>query len=148
MRWTNDLQITLPKSNARLGNYQNLTVRCTASHLQVQVRSSWVNVYIAEQENWQSSFSFGLEESGAPGISVQAYQHVVNDKIVDGAFLGAGNSTTWSFKYNWGGNAGEYYLLRWVKNPTGAGQLKERQEGGEFPVLDDRDWVGYLKVVG
>lgn len=77
---------------------------------------------------------------------MQAYQHVVDGKIVDGVFLGAGDSTAWTFKYNWGGNAGEYYILRWLKDSPKTGRMGKRQ--GEFPVLDDRDWVGFLKVTG
>lgn len=49
----------------------------------------------------------------------------------------------WAFKSNWGGNAGQYYLVRWA----GDGEDKKRQVGGEPPVVDDRDWAGYLKVV-
>jgi len=123
-------------------------MRCVASQLQVQVRSSWVDVYIAGQENWQSSFSFGVATASAPGIPVQAYQHRVGGALADGIFLGAGNSTTWTFKYNWGGNAGEYYIVRWLENPVMLNRVGNVRRQGEFPVLDDRDWVGYLKVAG
>ncbi|KAF2684233.1 hypothetical protein K458DRAFT_487689 [Lentithecium fluviatile CBS 122367] len=161
-------QITIPKGAPRLGGFQNLTLRCTTSstnasqskpqsqsQLQIQVRSSWVNVYITGQENWQAAFSFGLETSGAPGIPVQAYHHIGADGIEGkDVYFGARGRTGWAFKYNWGGNAGEYYLVRWIgegKGLTRRGEgtkegLEKRQ--GEFPVLDDRDWVGLLRVVG
>jgi hypothetical protein len=118
-------------------------MRCVASQLQVRVRSSWVDIYVAGQENWQGSFSYGVATTDAPGILVQAYRH--EGASTSAMFLGARNSTTWWFKYNWGGNAGEYYIVRWLEDAGKAGALAKRQGG--FPVLDDRDWVGYLRVV-
>lgn len=55
--------------------------------------------------------------------------------------MGAKSSTTWKYKYNWGGNAGEYYILRWLDK---AGMMKKRQD---MPVPDDRDWIGFLKIM-
>jgi hypothetical protein len=49
----------------------------------------------------------------------------------------------WAFKSNWGGNAGQYFLVRWLGED---GKEEKRQAGGDPPVVDDRDWVGYLKV--
>jgi hypothetical protein len=68
--------------------------------------------------------------------------------VIDGTFLGAGNSTTWTFKHNWGGNAGEYYILRWVQDPGMVGRVGNLKRQDGFPVIDDRDWVGYLRVMG
>jgi hypothetical protein len=72
---------------------------------------------------------------------VQAYTRDGTVYIGAEGVNGAGG-LKWAFKSNWGGNAGQYYLVRWM----GDGEEK-RQAGGEPPVVDDRDWVGYLKVV-
>lgn len=69
--------------------------------------------------------------------------------------MGAKGGTVWGFKFNWGGNAGEYYLVRlreegWDVKRTWGGRRRgvERRQDGGFPVIDDRDFVGFLKVVG
>ena len=77
-------------------------------------------------------------------MQIQPYAHVVNGTRLPGVFLGAGSSTQWFFKHNWGGNAGEYFLLRWLED--GGKEVKEKRQEG--PVIDDRDWVGYLKIEG
>ncbi|KAF1949011.1 hypothetical protein CC80DRAFT_281604 [Byssothecium circinans] len=148
--------ITLPKSPNR-GNVsgQSVPLRCTTittnntgpsspillePQLQAFVRSQWVDISIASLENWQSSFSFGMPD---PGIQVQPYAHFVNGTRVPGIFLGTKGSTSWKYKFNWGGNAGEYYILRWLAKGSGGEDLRTRQD---FPVIDDRDYVGFLKL--
>lgn len=61
-------------------------------------------------------------------------------------YLGAQGRTGWNFKFNWGGNAGEYYLVRLRPAEVEKRGVQKRQGG--FPVIDDRDWVGFLKVLG
>ncbi|KAF2870762.1 hypothetical protein BDV95DRAFT_607895 [Massariosphaeria phaeospora] len=131
--------VTLPKGSP---NVANITLRCANSTLQASL-PDWVDLSIASEENWQSSFSWNI----SPAVPVQPYAHYINGQKQAGVFLGAGNSTTWNFKYNWGGVVGEYYLLRLADatmTKTARGTLRKRQD---FPVLDDRDWVGFLKVV-
>ena len=138
----------------------NITFRCTSSstpQLQAQLPAImfsrdppsptiYIDVNIATDPNWQASLSFNL----SPFVGAEPYAHFVNGTRVPGVFLGREGSTRWFYKYNWGGNAGEYYLLRWLKqggrvNGTGVGKGREKRQ---FPVLDDRDWTGYLRVVG
>jgi hypothetical protein len=75
----------------------------------------------------------------------------VDGKRVEGVFLGAEGSTEITFRHNWGGNAGEYYLVRLKAGfgDWGSGSGKERvvrrQDG--FPNIDDRNWEGYLRIV-
>lgn len=98
---------------------------------------------IAADENWQRGLSFGLGD----GVGVRAYARGGD------VYLGAEGEGTvdvdaglrWGFKSNWGGNAGQYWLVRWVGG-GGMGEEK-RQVGMEPPVVDDRDWVGELRVV-
>lgn len=96
---------------------------------------------------------------------MRPFKHVVNGTGLEGVWLGAdgvsgswdgdgdvnggvgrieeGSSTEWAFKHNWGGNAGEYFLVRW------RGEVVEEKGKGKRqdpPVVDDRDWVGYLRV--
>jgi hypothetical protein len=106
------------------------------------VQSQWIDLFIASLENWQASFSFGMPEAGIP---VQPYAHFVDGTRVPGVFLGTRNSTSWKYKFNWGGNAGEYFILRWLQAGEGKVGMQKRQD---FPVIDDRDYVGFLKVLG
>ncbi|KAK7182323.1 hypothetical protein DPSP01_002376 [Paraphaeosphaeria sporulosa] len=131
--------VTIPQSNPTFGSAPPLSLQCTGSTLYVQLSGlNWVPVSIAADENWQRGLSFGLGE----GVGVQAYAQ--NGDVYLGAEGGQGVvGLKWKFKSNWGGNAGQYYLVRWA---GGEGEMK-RQVGGEPPVVDDRDWVGYLKVV-
>lgn len=71
--------------------------------------------------------------------------HYIDGKKVDGIFLGAAGKTEIFLKYNWGGNAGEYYLVR--LNGGLVGQEKAGMEKRQFPTLDDRDWNGYVRIL-
>lgn len=132
------MKVTIPQSNPTFGTTPPLSLRCSGSILYGQLSSDdWVPLSIAADENWQRGLSFGLGK----GVGVKAY---TRDEAV---YLGAeGNNGVaglkWMFKSNWGGNAGQYYLVRWEGH-----QDEKRQAGGEPPIVDDRDWVGYLKVV-
>jgi hypothetical protein len=82
-------------------------------------------------------------------VPVEGYAHYVGGKRVEGVFLGAAGRTEIMFRYNWGGNAGEYYLVRLNGGVGGLGKrrsLRQKRQAG-FPVLDDRDWTGFLKIV-
>jgi len=133
------LQVTVPQASGFGVVAPNVTLRCIPGKLQAELGSGWVDVSIASDENWQSSLSFGLQDVG---IAVAPFAHWENGTRVPGVFLGAKSSTRWKYKHNWGGNAGEYFLLRWLEEQAG---LNKRQDG---PIVDDRDWVGYLKVIG
>lgn len=139
-------QMTLTKGNAPYS--QNITMRCANNTLQVRVNMgspgssniTWQDLVIAKQPTWQSSFGFNFY----PNAAVEPFAHSVNGTRQPGVFLGVGDSTTWFFKYNWGGNAGEYYLLR-LLGRDGSSSKRKRQQ---FPTPDDRDYTGFLKVVG
>lgn len=76
---------------------------------------------------------------------MQPYARVVNGTKVPGVFLGAKESTRWFFKNNWGGNAGDYFLLRWQEEAE-AGKMEGNGKRQSGPIVDDRDWYGYLKI--
>ncbi|KAF2009281.1 hypothetical protein BU24DRAFT_468256 [Aaosphaeria arxii CBS 175.79] len=107
-----------------------------------------IPLFVTKDENWHSSLGYG--NYLGRGIPVETYDHVyVNGSTkVEGVYLGAEGNTRWRFKFNWGGNAGEYYLVRLDEEAEGT--LDRRQDGGPgvFPPIDDRDFVGFLKVVG
>ncbi|KAF2275409.1 uncharacterized protein EI97DRAFT_73904 [Westerdykella ornata] len=156
-------QVTLPKQPPRLGGGQTVSFRCASSRLQASLPAAqfypddpslepkYVDLVISTEENWQASFGFNL----SPSVPVEAYAHYdESGKRVEGVFLGAAGKTEVALKYNWGGNAGEYYLVRLnggVEGLVGGeiekGEGKEKRQDG-FPVLDDRDWTGFLKIVG
>lgn len=136
-----------------------MTFRCASSRLQALLPAAqfypgdpsappkYVDLVISTEENWQASFGFNL----TPSIPVEAYAHYDEDgKKVEGVFLGAAGKTEVALKYNWGGNAGEYYLVRLnggVEGLVGGTKAKDKRQDG-FPVLDDRDWTGFLRIVG
>ncbi|KAF1994195.1 hypothetical protein P154DRAFT_582025 [Amniculicola lignicola CBS 123094] len=129
--------ITIPRRP--IASTPNVTFRCTGDKVQAVLSNSprtWLNIEIAASENWQSSLSYNLQ----PSYPVEPFVHYVDGVQQPGIFLGARNSSTWNFKFNWGGNAGEYYLLR-LSSPAAT---KARRQ--DFPVLDDRDWTGFLKI--
>ncbi|KAF2652956.1 hypothetical protein K491DRAFT_695112 [Lophiostoma macrostomum CBS 122681] len=132
----------------------NITLRCANSTLQALVvpvtstspnQTTWFPLGISTIENWQASLALSLP----PSIPAQPYAHTTNGTRLPGTYLGVKGSTTWFFKYNFGGNAGEYYLVRWGGGYDGlveGGRKMKRQDDGGFPQLDDRDWTGWLRV--
>lgn len=102
-----------------------------------------MDIVISKEENWQAAFGFNI----TPSVAVTPFAHFVDGKMVEGVFLGAGDRTRAWFRYNWGGNAGEYYLVRLEGGVGGLGMDKRIEKRQGFPALDDRDWRGYLRVV-
>ncbi|KAF2267200.1 hypothetical protein CC78DRAFT_92692 [Lojkania enalia] len=150
--------ITLPKAGTS-PFVQNITLRCISSTLQAKLSIGWTSLEIAREENWQASLSFNLNPA-LPGLPLYPYSHSLEGVMQEGVFLGAKNTTTWTFKFNWGGNAGEYYLLRllgaadWNRENRLEAEGKRmrwgKRQNGTFPPLtfppDDRDWMGFLKI--
>ncbi|KAF9729245.1 hypothetical protein PMIN06_000146 [Paraphaeosphaeria minitans] len=132
--------VTIPQSNPTFGTAPPLSLRCSGSTLYAQLPGgARVTLSIAADENWQRGLSFGLGD----GVGVQAYAQGGDVYLGAEGDRGAAG-LKWTFKSNWGGNAGQYYLVRWAGAEEGEAK---RQAGGEPPVVDDRDWDGYLKVV-
>ncbi|KAF2119782.1 hypothetical protein BDV96DRAFT_568203 [Lophiotrema nucula] len=139
--------ITIPKVPTE--SMPNVSMICSFSTLHATLSNTTYNLEIAAEENWQASFSFNTSP-GVPGTPIEPYAHFVNGVQQDGVFLGAKNTTTWTYKFNWGGNAGEYYLLRLLGvMPKGTVHVKRQDGGGRPPVTfppDGTDWTGFLKV--
>lgn len=149
------MKITLPKQAPR-NPLSNVTFRCTNGVFQALLPAAqfypndpnaqpvYVDLKISTEENWQASLSFKLE----PSVPVELYSHSIDGVKQPGVFLGANGQTTWNLKHNWGGNAGEYFLVRLaggVEGLHGGSEMRKRQEG--FPIIDDRDATGYLKIL-
>ncbi|KAI0133459.1 hypothetical protein BJ170DRAFT_715491 [Xylariales sp. AK1849] len=114
----------------------NTTMRCTNNTLQAYLNTSseetlWEDIVVSSDPNWEDGMGYGFPAKGPPDRAVEPYRHSVNGTQQPGIFLGLGNITTWLFKYNWAGNAGEYYLLRLL------GPLSDIAEG---------DVTGFLKI--
>ncbi|KAF2737393.1 hypothetical protein EJ04DRAFT_521143 [Polyplosphaeria fusca] len=143
--------ITMPKYPTST----SISLFCTptlglSAHLSAPANDTPIS--IASEENWQAAISFNMR-SPAPGIPIEPFAHIVNGTQQPGVYLGARNTTTWTFRYNWGGNAGEYFLLRLmgVMGKEATRTVERRQEFTPPPISfppDDRDWVGFLRVVG
>lgn len=106
---------------------------------------TYVDLVISSVENWQAQAGYNL----TPSIPIEPYAHYINGERVSGVFLGAKGKTNWFFKYNWAGNAGEYYLVRLAGGAEGLrGGSRKLGKRQDFPTLDDRDWNGFIKIVG
>lgn len=140
-----EMQVTIPLTNPNFAApVQPLPVRCVPPG-RLQARSgadTWVGIGVAAEENWQGALAFGLDGDG--GESLAPYARVQNGTRVGGVYIGWEGRVRWVYKHNWGGNAGEYFLVR-LAGEEGMGK---RQDGGGGPSVDDRDWVGWLRVEG
>ncbi|KAI1859049.1 hypothetical protein JX265_010526 [Neoarthrinium moseri] len=125
--------ITIPSVKAT----KNPAMRCANGTLQVQLstgnnNTAWQDIVVAGDNNWQAGIGFAFPGDQSKDIPVQPYAHFINGTRQPGVFLGAKNVTTWYFKDNWAGNAGEYYLLRlWASGTE----------------LEEKDHAGFLKLV-
>jgi hypothetical protein len=148
-------KITLPKQAPRTP-LSTVTFRCANGIFQALLPAAqfypndptaqpvYVDLKISTEENWQASLSFKLE----PAVPVELYSHSIDGVKQEGVFLGANGHTTWFLKHNWGGNAGEYYLVRLaggIEALQSTSDMKKRQDG--FPQIDDRDSSGYLRIL-
>jgi hypothetical protein len=155
---TDKCQLTIPKEPPRLGQPRTTNLRCEKASFFALIGDKWTPIFIVAQENWQRSVGYGLGTKQFPGFWLYPAFHVAKENElpidIESMYMGGEASywpyasSTFKFKYNWGGNAGEYYIVRWLENGERIEERKKgkkRQEG--FPILDDRDFEGFLKVV-
>lgn len=131
-------QITVPSVKAS----SSPPMRCAHNGtVEVQVLTGanrtleWRAVVVAGDANWQAGIGFAFPGGSRGDAPVRPYAHLLADGTrAPGVFLGARNRTTWFYKDNWAGNAGEYYLLRLIGPGVDAN-------------MTSRDFVGLLKIV-